>query len=337
MWRGIELALKGMGKVAPNPMVGAVLVCNDRIIGEGWHQAYGAAHAEVNCIASVRPEDRALIPESTMYVTLEPCAHFGKTPPCADLIISNRIPEVVIGCKDTYSEVAGRGIQKLRDAGIKTETGLLEAECRWVNRRFFTFHEKKRPYVILKWAESADGFIAPAGGTPLMLSNHLSQKLVHKMRREEDSIMVGFNTAVTDNPRLSNRLWPGKDPVRIIWDNNASLPADLNLLDQTQPTIIFNYVRTEETGRNSWIKISRQEALPGILDKLHQRAISSLIVEGGTKTLQKFIDAGCWDEALVIKTRANLQGGIKAPLLAGAKPVACNQLATDQHTLYLHE
>jgi len=337
MQRCLELACKGQGHVAPNPMVGAVLVHNDIIIGEGWHQQYGAAHAEVNCIAAVKEEHRSLIPQSTLYVSLEPCAHFGKTPPCADLIIRNNIPEVIIGCRDTYSEVSGKGIKKLTDAGIKTETGVLEDACRWLNRNFFTFHEQKRPHIILKWAESANGFIAPADGKPTMLSNQLSQRLVHKMRKDADGIMVGYNTALGDNPRLNNRLWDGKDPVRIVLDNNATLPTGLHLLDNTQPTIIFNYIKQEEEGRNCWVKIDPANALPAILAYLYERKITSLIVEGGTNTLQRFINSGLWDEALIIKTPAFISNGIKAPILSGATIKDSYWLATDHHLLYTHE
>lgn len=218
MQRCLELAAMGAGQVAPNPMVGAVLVHQGRIIGEGYHRQYGQAHAEVNCVNSVAEEERSLIPLATMYVSLEPCAHHGKTPPCADLIVAQGIKQVVIGCMDTFSAVAGKGIEKLEKAGIKVETGVLEAECRQINRRFFTFHEQQRPYIVLKWAQSRNGLVAGAGGVPVRISNKYSDRLVHKWRSEEMGILAGTRTAINDNPRLNNRLWTGKDPVRIIID-----------------------------------------------------------------------------------------------------------------------
>ncbi len=336
MQRCLELAVKGSGKVSPNPMVGAILVHEGIIIGEGWHREYGGAHAEVNCLASVKDEHKKLIPDSTMYVSLEPCAHFGKTPPCADFIISNKIPRVIIGCTDTYNEVSGRGIEKLLSAGIQVETGVLQDACRLLNRRFFTYHEQQRPYIILKWAESADGFIAPSNASRFMLSNALSQRLVHKMRMEEDSILVGYHTAITDNPQLNNRLWYGKSPVRLVWDNMATLPDNLNLLDGTQPTLIFNYNKEKVDGANTWVKIDRNNSLADMLTYLHRRKIMSLIVEGGRETLQKFIDSGCWDEALVIQTPHMLQNGTKAPVLPGAKISSKYPLEEDQHTIYTH-
>src|SRR5258706_3862500 len=257
MRRCLELATLGAGNVAPNPMVGAVLVYHGRIIGEGYHQKYGEAHAEPNSIASVKEEDRKLISQSTMYVSLEPCVHFGKTPPCADLIIKHKIPKVVIGCRDPFKEVNGRGIEKLKAAGVETEPGVLEKECKELNKRFFTFHTKHRPYIILKWAQTANGFIATSPQTPLqrrgafeesankrlLISNEYSNRLVHKWRSEEAAILVGTNTALKDDPQLTTRLWTGNNPVRMVIDMDLKLPSSLKLFDDEVSTIIFNTIK----------------------------------------------------------------------------------------------
>lgn len=322
--------------VSPNPMVGAVLVHRDRIIGEGWHQVYGQAHAEVHCMASVTEADRHLIPESTLYVSLEPCAHFGRTPPCADLIVRERIPEVVIGCRDTFSEVSGKGIAKLQQAGIKVITGVLENECRYLNRRFFTRQEQHRPYIMLKWAQSADGFIAPPQGRRVMLSNIFSQQLVHRMRREEDAILVGYNTALYDNPKLNNRSGSGRQPLRIVTDPELQLPATLHLFDRSQSTLVFNYLEDKEEHNLELIKLERTASLPEqLISRLPK--INSLIVEGGSKTLQQFINAGLWDEALVFRTPHLLGAGTLAPVLQQALPARQFNLFNDHITIYHHE
>jgi diaminohydroxyphosphoribosylaminopyrimidine deaminase/5-amino-6-(5-phosphoribosylamino)uracil reductase len=318
MQRCIDLALKGAGSVSPNPMVGAVLVHNDIIIGEGWHQQYGQAHAEVNCIASVKDEHRYLIAESTLYVSLEPCAHHGKTPPCADLIVANKIPKVVVGCSDSYREVSGKGIAKLKAAGIDVILGILEEECKWLNKRFFCRQEQQRPYIILKWAESDNGYIAPPMGNRVMLSNAYSQKWVHKMRSEEDAILVGFQTALLDNPKLSNRYGKGKNPVRIVIDLEASLPVDLHIFDRIQPTIVFNFEEEKEEVNLKYIKLDEDEDIATqILQQLTD--INSIIIEGGSKTLQMFIDEGFWDEAFIVKTNVMIESGIPAPSLHSGK------------------
>jgi diaminohydroxyphosphoribosylaminopyrimidine deaminase/5-amino-6-(5-phosphoribosylamino)uracil reductase len=336
MQRCIDLALKGAGHVSPNPMVGAVLVYQDRIIGEGWHRQYGQAHAEVNCIASVKKEDRELIEKSTIYVSLEPCAHHGKTPPCADLIILHKIPHVVIGCTDSYKEVAGRGIEKLKVAGIQVTTGVLEQECRWLNRRFFTRQEQGRPYIILKWAQSENGFIAPEEGKRVMLSNTFSQQLVQKMRSEEDAILVGYKTALLDNPRLNNRYGSGKQPARIVIDPELKLPEKLHLFDQSQHTIVFNFIRSGKEEQVSHIQMNRDEPLAlQIADQLNN--INSIIIEGGTKTLQAFIDTGLWDEALVIQTTVQLSSGTKAPTLKNNIRFDSFPLHNDTINIYRHE
>lgn len=328
MQRALYLARLGAGSVAPNPLVGAVLVHEGNIIGEGWHQQYGQAHAEVNCINSVKPEDHYKIRESTIYVTLEPCAHFGKTPPCAALIVQHKIPKVVIACVDTFSEVAGKGIQQLKDAGIAVELGIMEQEARWLNRRFFTLHEKRRPYVLLKWAESADGFIAPESGRKVMLSNTLAQRYVHKMRHEEAAIMVGYNTALADNPFLTDRFFGTQQPLRIVYDPNDALPESLHLKTDGHKTIIYNHRRTAQNGNCSYVSLEQTEdPVAAILADLHKRGISSLIIEGGTKTLGTFIDSGLWDEAHIIKTPATIGCGTTAPRLSPAKRTGVITLA----------
>ena len=338
MLRCLELAQKGIGLVSPNPMVGAVLVFEDKIIGSGWHQEYGKAHAEVNCISSVAEEHVSLISQSTLYVSLEPCAHFGRTPPCADLIIQHKIPKVVIGCLDSYSEVAGKGIERLRNAGIEVIVPVMEKECRLMNKRFFTVQEKKRPYIILKWAQSVEGYIAPSDGTRTQLSNASSNKMVHKMRYEEDAILVGFKTALMDNPQLNIRNWKtnGRQPVRIVLDCEKQLPSHLHLFDQSQKTIIFNFISNEISGNNHWIKIDQE--LP-ILDQIFQHLpfIQSLIVEGGAKTLNMFLDKGLWDEALIFKTPVSLVNGIPAPLLKNHKAIQSFNLDKDIVSLHAHE
>ncbi|MBL7705996.1 MAG: bifunctional diaminohydroxyphosphoribosylaminopyrimidine deaminase/5-amino-6-(5-phosphoribosylamino)uracil reductase RibD [Taibaiella sp.] len=336
MQRALYLARLGAGSVAPNPLVGAVLVHEGRIIGEGWHRQYGQAHAEVNCINSVKPEDQYKIKESTIYVTLEPCAHFGKTPPCAALIIQHKIPKVVIACVDTFSEVAGKGIQQLRDAGIAIELGVLEQEARWLNRRFFTFHEKKRPYVLLKWAESSDGFIAPENGRKVMLSNTLVQRYVHKMRHEEAAIMVGYNTVLADDPFLTDRFFGTQQPLRIVYDPEDALPAQLHLKTDGHKTIIYNHKRAAENGNCSYISLEQtgEDPVKSILDDLHQRGINSLIVEGGTKTLETFISSGLWDEAHIIKTPVIIGTGTPAPGLGRARRADVITLADNTIELF---
>lgn len=336
MRRCLELAQKGAGQVAPNPMVGSVLVFEDRIIGEGWHRQYGRAHAEVNCLNAVAEKDRQLIPRSRMFVSLEPCAHFGLTPPCTDLIIREQIPEVIIGCRDSFKEVAGKGIQKLTAAGVKVETGVLEKECRKLNRRFFTRQEKNRPYVILKWAESADGYIAPVNGARTQLSGPTAQKLVHKMRSEEDAVLVGYQTALQDNPTLNDRYWSGKQPIRIVLDPEHTLPAHLNLFRGDQQTLIFNFHKSENKENNHRIKINREMPVPQqVLE--HLPGINSLIVEGGSRTLDLFIEHHLWDEALVFRTPVALGNGIAAPRLKSSRPADQFPLGKDSVSLYVHE
>ncbi len=319
MHRCLQLAALGAGDVAPNPLVGAVLVYNGRIIGEGFHAIYGQAHAEVNCLASVADADKTLIPESTMYVSLEPCAHFGKTPPCADRLIAEKVERVVIACRDPFTEVDGKGIEKLQGASVEVTTGVLEKEAAFQNRRFFTFHTKQRPYLVLKWAKSADGFIA-RNGEPTAISNAYTRRLVHKWRSEEAAIMIGKNTALIDNPQLNNRYWFAKSPVRLLVDTHLDLPPALHLFDGSQPTLIFNAIKSEVSGMTEFVQIESGEMqLLQIMQTLYDRNIQSVLVEGGAALLQSFIDAGLWDEARIItNTSLHLGDGVHAPTLGKA-------------------
>ena len=316
MQRCIELASKAMGCASPNPMVGSVIVYNNKIIGEGYHEKYGSHHAEVNAINSVK--DKSLLFKSTLYVNLEPCAHFGKTPPCSDLIIQNKIPEVVIGCVDTFSEVSGKGIERMRSVGIDVKVGVLENESRELNKRFFTFHEKKRPYIILKWAESKDRFIAPKNQTkPFWMTSSESKKLAHKWRAEEDAILVGRITAEKDNPSLTVREVEGSNPIRIVIDKDLKLSADFNLFNNDAKTIVFNQLKSEENNSNNYIKINFNNLTKNILQELHKQNIQSIIIEGGTITLQSFIDKNLWDEARIFTTKKTLTEGVKPPTIEG--------------------
>lgn len=314
MQRCIELAGNGLCNVSPNPMVGAVIVCDGKIIGEGYHIRCGEAHAEVNAIRSVK--DESLLERSTIYVSLEPCSHYGKTPPCADLIIEKKIPRIVIGCQDPFSKVAGRGIQKLRDAGREVIVGVLEAECRQLICKFITFHTFHRPYITLKWAESQDGFIDlnRTAGNPVKLSTPLTSMIVHKKRSESDAIMVGTRTALLDNPSLTVRNWYGKNPIRIVLDKDLSLPTSLHLFDGSVPTLIFTENQHSPLSSPEYIVLNYQkDILPQIMEELYKRGIQSLLVEGGSILLQSFIDAGCWDEAFVERASKELHSGVKAP------------------------
>jgi diaminohydroxyphosphoribosylaminopyrimidine deaminase/5-amino-6-(5-phosphoribosylamino)uracil reductase len=317
MQRCLDLALKGIGNVAPNPMVGAVLVYENRIIGEGWHQQFGGPHAEVNCINSVAEADRNLISQSTLYVSLEPCNHFGKTPPCTELIIQSQIKKVVIACNDPFEKVNGAGIKKLVDNGIEVITGILEQEAMLLNKRFFNFHLYQRPYVILKWAQSADGYIALTKGKPVKISNEITDKLVHKWRAEEAAIIVGTNTVLNDNPSLTNRNWTGRHPLRIFIDKRLRVNAKYKILDNSKATLILNLVKNEKVGVNEFVLINDETKLTDeLLRLLYKKGIQSLIVEGGTKLLQSFIDGNCWDETRVIKnTELFIQEGISSPSL----------------------
>lgn len=320
--RCIQLAQNGLCNTAPNPMVGAVIVHNDRIIGEGYHVRCGEAHAEVNAIRSVK--DESLLKESTIYVSLEPCAHYGKTPPCADLIISKQIPRVVIGCTDPFSLVAGRGIQKLRDAGIDVTVGILEEECKELIRRFITFNTRKRPYITLKWAESADGFIdiCRKAGHPALLSTPLTAMYVHKQRAEHQAILVGRKTALLDNPSLTTRHWYGRHPLRLVVDRELTLPASLKLFDGSVHTCVFTQQERASTDAVSYIRLDfGQNIVPQIARYLYEQKIQSLLVEGGRQLLQSFIDSGYWDEIYVEHSHTRLKAGVKAPCIPSGIPV----------------
>lgn len=315
--RCLQLARNGFCNAAPNPMVGAVIVHQDTIIGEGYHIRCGEAHAEVNAIRSVK--DESLLKESTIYVSLEPCSHYGKTPPCADLIIEKGIPRVVIGCIDPFSLVSGRGIEKLRQAGIEVTVGVLEEECRHLIRRFITFNTLKRPYITLKWAESADGFldIKRTEGKPVILSHALTGMLVHKKRAEHDAILVGRRTALLDNPSLSVRNWYGKNPVRLVIDKELTLPKDLRLFDGSIETLVFTAKEAPRPNPHTeYIRLDfTRDILPQITETLYQRKIQSLLVEGGSTLLQSFIDSDTWDEAYIEEAPVCLKDGIPAPFI----------------------
>jgi diaminohydroxyphosphoribosylaminopyrimidine deaminase/5-amino-6-(5-phosphoribosylamino)uracil reductase len=322
MQRCIELARLGAGNVSPNPMVGAVIVREDNIIGEGFHQQYRQAHAEVNAVNQALADfDNAeeLLKNSTIYVSLEPCAHYGKTPPCADLIIKHKIPKVVIGCRDLFEQVDGKGIEKLQDAGIEVITGVLESECQWLNRRFFTRVQKQRPYVILKWAQTNDGFFAPSDNSQLWITGEESRRLVHKWRSEEDAVLVGKNTVAIDNPQLNTRHWPGKSPKRIVIDRKLELSDQLNIYDQSVETLIFNEVKTDIDKKVKYIALEDFDRFVPqyILYQLYLQDIQSVIIEGGAHTLNSFINEGLWDEARIFTGEAILGQGIKAPYING--------------------
>lgn len=336
MYRCLQLAQSGAGNVAPNPMVGAVLVYNDKIIGEGYHQKYGEAHAEVNCIASVRNEDEHLISKSVLYVSLEPCAHFGKTPPCADLIISRSIAKVIVGCRDPFKQVNGKGIEKLQQAGIEVVTNILEAQCKELNKRFFTFHTQQRPYIILKWAQSKNQRIANADFSRVHISNEISNRLVHKWRTEEAAIMVGTNTALQDDPALNNRLWAGKSPVRLVVDMNLRLPASLKIFDRQQLTIIFNALKNEEHENLQYIKLSKNESLvKQVMNCCYNLKLTSILVEGGNKLAQSFINENCWDEARVIENSTLIiDNGLCAPALLHQRLLKTDLILSDAIACY---
>ncbi len=317
MLRCFELARKGLGYVAPNPLVGSVLVNNGNIIGEGFHAEYGLDHAEVNAIRDAEKKYPELVSTSELYVSLEPCSHFGKTPPCSDFIISKGIKKVYISNTDSNILVAGKGISKLRSAGIEVVENLLSDEGRKTNKRFFSFHEKKRPFIILKWAQTSDGFIGPISKEKIQISGNQSHELVHKWRSEEQAILVGKETAITDNPQLNVRLWEGKNPIRVVIDSKLLLPEDLNLFNQNITTIIFNSIKDQTENNISFVKLNfKSSILNQLLSYLYSINIQSIIIEGGTITLQKFIDENLWDEARIFTSPRKINYGIKAPVLS---------------------
>ena len=334
MDRCMELASNALGNVAPNPMVGCIIVNDGKIIGEGFHQRFGEAHAEVNAISSViEKHGEAILEKSELYVSLEPCTHYGKTPPCTDLIIKHKIPGVTIGCTDTFSEVNGAGIKKLRQAGVKVTSGILENECRELNKRFFTFHEKKRPYIILKWAQSMDGFIAPKNQTDenRWISNAFSRKLTHKWRSEEQAILVGANTVAIDNPHLTVRDWNGRNPVRIVVDDADNLPEESHVLDHAAATLVMNNSKKMTRKNIEWIPLDLTgRPVESILYELYNRKIQSIIVEGGAMTLANFIGQNCWDEARIFHAAKFIGHGVSAPHIDYSKKIHEENLADDK-------
>jgi len=350
MLRCLQLARLGAGNVAPNPLVGAVLVHDDSIIGEGWHKQYGEAHAEVNCIQQAIEKGHAdKLNQSTLYVSLEPCAHFGKTPPCADLIIKHHIPRVVVGCRDPFEQVNGKGIEKMLTAGVSVELvgDELEKECITLNKRFFTYHTKQRPYVVLKWAQTGDGFIAPLDILPtatsgdtdparLLISNEYSNRLVHKWRSEEAAILVGTNTALKDDPSLTTRSWSGPSPIRLVLDMNLRLPASLKLFNRETRTIVFNAVKNEENGNLLFYRIAKDaNFIQELLRALHQLSIQSVLVEGGAALLESFITEGLWDEIRIIKNEELIiNNGLKTPVIQYAEKIYSEKVLSDTIETY---
>lgn len=333
MRRCLELARKGAGRVSPNPMVGAVVVVDGKILGEGWHERLGGPHAEPNAITDLLdnyPDGAELLTRATIYVSLEPCSHFGKTPPCADLIIRHRIPRVVIGCKDPSEKVAGKGIKRLQEAGISVISGVLENECIYLNRRFFTAVRKQRPYIILKWAKTTNGFISPLPLRAVPISSPASRMLMHRWRTEEDAILVGKQTALIDDPMLTARKWPGKNPVRAVIDWNLELPPTLNLFNDEAETYIFNGLKTDAVNNLKYFQLEFREYLPQyILYQLYLMDLHSVIIEGGSNLLQQFINAGLWDEVRIFTGGIQFESGLPAPLIQGVR-ISLDEYGTDR-------
>jgi len=338
--RCLELAKNGQGTTYPNPMVGCVIVHDNKIIGEGWHKKAGKAHAEVNAIASVK--DKKLLKEATLYVNLEPCAHYGKTPPCSDLIVKHAIPKVIIGALDTNKLVSGKGVSHLKNNGCDVTVGVLEADCLALNKRFYTFHNKKRPYIILKWAASADGFIAPKPDEsqkrePIFLTNKKSLQLVHQWRAEEQAILVGTQTAVADNPKLDVRHVKGNNPIRVVLDRTLRVPKNSHLFNTSVKTIVITDVKLtipKNTDNLIFEQINFDKNVPQqICDLLYKYQIQSLIIEGGAITLQSFIDANLWDEARIFKSDKSLIEGIEAPIIKGQ--IFKNKKIIDNQLIYI--
>lgn len=336
--RCLQLAKQGTFAAMPNPSVGAVIVYKDQIIGEGFTSAYGGAHAEVNAIASVQHPD--LLKESTLYVSLEPCSHFGKTPPCSDLVIAKQIPRVVVGTIDPFAKVCGMGIQKMKDAGIEVIVGVLEKACQQSNQRFFTFHQKKRPYIILKWAESQDGFIAPIHRTeqaPVWLSNAYAKQLVHKWRSEEMAFLVGTHTVLEDNPSLTTRSWYGKNPVRIYLDRKGQIPTSFAINQQEEPAICITANREMKSNEHTryYYADFDGDLVQQICTMLYELQIMSVVIEGGTQTIQHFIAANLWDEARIFTSEIMLGEGIPAPQIKQAQQTKRYAIANNElHILH---
>lgn len=331
MRRAIDLANLGLGAVSPNPLVGCVIVHDNQIIGEGYHQKYGEPHAEVNAIHSVKNLEK--LSESIVYVTLEPCSHFGKTPPCADLLVYHQVKKVVIALLDPNPNVNGKGIAKLQNAGIEVITGILAKEAQFQNRRFLTNIQKKRPYIILKQAETADGFLARQDFDSKWISDDFSRKLVHKWRTEEDAILVGRNTALHDNPKLTARNWKGRNPTRIVLDRYLKLSPDLHLFDGSVPTVCYNFQKNEVRPNLEFVKLESENFPENILHDLSTRKIGSLLVEGGSEVLQHFLASGVWDEYRIFRSEVSFGNGIIAPRPAG-KLIAEEKLQSDNLLIF---
>lgn len=316
--RCIDLAKKGFAHVAPNPMVGCVIVCEGKVIGEGYHRKYGEAHAEVNAINAVNNDE--LLKKSTLYVSLEPCAHFGKTPPCSNLIIEKKIPTVVIGCVDPYAEVAGKGIEKLRKAGVEVVVGVLEKESLELNKRFFTFHKKKRPYIVLKWAQTLEGFMDRdrMNGEQGVnwITSPATKQLTDTWRSEEMAILVGKNTVLNDNPKLTVRTLLGRSPIRLVIDKKLEISESYHVMNGEVQTYVFNQYKTEQKGKLMYVKLPFVELLQEMMNWLYERELFSVLVEGGRATLQHFLDEGVWDEARIYIGDKFFNGGLKAPQIA---------------------
>ena len=322
--RCVELSKKGLGTTRPNPMVGCVIVCEGVIIGEGFTSPYGGNHAEVNAIEFV--EEKNLLKDATLYVSLEPCSHFGKTPPCSNLIVSSGIKKVVVGVVDDNSLVSGKGIEYLKSNGVEVIVGVLENECKEVNKRFFTFHQKQRPYIILKWAETKDGFVdrirkEEEPKEPTWISNQYAQQLVHKWRSEEQAILVGTNTVIQDNPKLNVRSWTGENPIRLVLDHSRRIPSDVDVFDGSMKTIVFTGKEVEMTSAKNnleFVQMDYSGNIPAqVCENLYQKEIQSVIIEGGAQTLQSFINADLWDEARIFVGDVSFEKGVKAPLIEG--------------------
>jgi len=335
MYRCLELAQKGAGLVAPNPMVGSVLVFEDTIIGEGYHASFGNAHAEVNCINSVSEENEHLIPKSTLYVSLEPCAHFGKTPPCANFIVEHQIRKVVIGCKDVFAKVNGAGIAILQNTGVQVTLNVLEKECLKLNKRFFTFHQLQRPYIVLKWAETANGFIGKSNER-ILITNEFSNRKVHQWRTQEAAILVGTKTALLDNPQLTNRLAVGNHPIRLVIDKHLQIPETAHVFNSVAKTVVFNFSYNHQKQHIRWYQLNAHTPLiPQILEACFQLNIQSILIEGGAKTIQSFIDANLWDEARVIKSNRSADNAdVVAPIIAAAQLVDSYSIESDDIYIY---
>jgi diaminohydroxyphosphoribosylaminopyrimidine deaminase / 5-amino-6-(5-phosphoribosylamino)uracil reductase len=335
MNRAIEVARNGIGWVSPNPMVGCVICRNDKIIGEGWHRKYGEKHAEVNAIESV--SDQRLLKDSDLYVTLEPCSHFGKTPPCADLIIAKGIKRVFIANVDPNPLIQGKGIRKLKNSGIDIIIGLAQVEAAELNKRYFTALIQNRPYIILKWAQTRDGFIADENNKSKWVSNELSRQMVHQWRSEEDAVLAGFNTVKSDNPQLSVRDWKGRNPVRVVFDKKAELTSDLNVLDRSQRTIIYNQVYERTESNLEYIKIDEANFIKDCLEHLVKTGIHSIMVEGGSSTHREFIISELWDEARIFVSNILYQKGIRAAQLRNHELVGEKKIMTDCLYVYRNQ